>query len=86
MPIYEYECAACGQPAERFCEIAERKRQRCECGGRLEQVLRTPPQANVFKEQWVDLNGPGDRVLVTSNSQLREECRKRGKVILGETD
>jgi len=87
MPTYDYWCPACGRPAERRCEIAKRDAQECGCGSRLRRVL-SAPRLNLFGERefWLEGARPEGRVVVRSKRQLHEECRKRGKVVLGEME
>ena len=40
MPIYEYQCAACGQVVERWQKISEAPLQECAaCGGSLHKLI-----------------------------------------------
>jgi putative FmdB family regulatory protein len=40
MPIYEYQCAACGQVVERWQKISEAPLTACpQCGGGLEKLI-----------------------------------------------
>ncbi len=48
MPIYEYECEACGATVEAFQKMSDPPLERCErCGGRLRKLLH--PVAIHFK-------------------------------------
>jgi putative FmdB family regulatory protein len=40
MPIYEYQCAACGQVVERWQKIADAPLTECPaCGGSLHKII-----------------------------------------------
>ena len=40
MPIYEYQCAACGQVVERWQKISDSPLAECPgCGGRLHKII-----------------------------------------------
>ena len=39
MPIYEYQCAACGRVVEKWQKIAEEPLTTCSCGGSLSKLI-----------------------------------------------
>ncbi len=39
MPIYEYQCAACGQIVEKWQKISEEPLTTCSCGGSLNKLI-----------------------------------------------
>ncbi len=43
MPLYEYECQACGTRVEVLQKVSDEPLSRCErCGGRLERLVSAP--------------------------------------------
>ncbi len=39
MPIYEYQCAACGRVVEKWQKISEEPLTTCSCGGSLSKII-----------------------------------------------
>ncbi len=39
MPIYEYQCAACGRVVEKWQKISEEPLTTCSCGGSLSKLI-----------------------------------------------
>lgn len=39
MPIYEYECAKCGQTEEVFQKFGEEPLKKCSCGGKMRKLV-----------------------------------------------
>ena len=80
MPKYNYQCGKCGDVEEKYNTIADRKRGgKCKkCSNKREYVFRAIG-CNVSKFKPVDIeNLDIEPVHVTSRSQLKEECKKRG--------
>ena len=43
MPLYEYECDACGQRFEKIQKFSDPEVKKCpECGGKVEKLLSAP--------------------------------------------
>ena len=42
MPVYDFKCKETSEHTTRFCDIDERKDQRCNCGEALEQMISVP--------------------------------------------
>lgn len=87
MPTYQWECQVCSHNFDVTCMIAELKGvERCpKCGSPASRVF-VPVQVGGFKERTLELEGPGNRkgrVRISSVTQLKDECRKRGKIHTG---
>lgn len=41
MPLYQYECFACGKSFDRLLNMADRDGQRCDCGAEADRVITT---------------------------------------------
>lgn len=39
MPIYEYECARCGQVTEIFQRMSDEPLKKCQCGGSVKKLM-----------------------------------------------
>ncbi len=78
MPLYDYRCERCGEEWEKLKEIAEHETDPCpKCGQKGTQLLKMP-RVQTFKpflHSWLP-----KETLITSKSQLREECKKQGVV------
>ena len=43
MPLYEYECSACGQRFETIQKFSDKPMKKCpDCGGPVEQMISAP--------------------------------------------
>ena len=78
MPNYDYYCLGCDADFEEFATIKDRHMIKHQCGKLARLILRTPPNAAVFRAGFfphLDKNP----VYAGSKQQLKDECNKRDK-------
>lgn len=42
MPLYEYQCPACGRRVEKIQPVTAPETETCVCGGKMERLLSAP--------------------------------------------
>jgi len=80
MPLYDFECTACGKEVEIFCcinDLEQRKMDtRCpSCQCTVKQVIKAVRPGDWFREH-VNYDFDGTPIQVTSKRHYRELCRK----------
>lgn len=81
MPTYAYVCRRCNRQFDRTCGVDERNDQLCECGAKPERQWSSDYQVGGFKPRWVEIKG--ERVFVSTKSELVSACNQRGALHMG---
>ena len=78
--LYRWVCKECRAEVERVCDIADRDKQRCNCGGELHRVF-TPPQVMTFRPRFFDVAEQyGGGFHASSRSDLKAKLEARGLI------
>lgn len=76
MPLYDYECAACGHIQEEFKPYEDREGVCVKCGKQTKRIV-SAAKLDIFKEQAYEELGD-DAPVISSKQHLARECAKRG--------
>lgn len=77
MPIYDYECRACGHEVETWAGIEEMELP-CECGGTMIRLITTSYTVAPDLESYVEENLGPDPVRVKGKQHLERLMKERG--------
>ena len=78
MPIYDYECSACGSIVDVWAGIEETEKLHC-CGNWMRRLI-SAPNINPDFEPYMDENLGPDPILVKSKQHRRQLMSERGLV------
>lgn len=81
MPVHDFKCQHCLREFERYQSQLELKDfETCIfCDGKAKKVFRSS-RLSMFREGYYEIDDPGKDPYISSMSQLRDECKKRGLV------
>ena len=79
MPRYDYECEKCKRRWDSFNHIVDRDTEMC-CGQKASRILFSPTQTLDIFQPMVYTDICDTPLLISSKSQLREECKKHGVI------
>lgn len=79
MPIYQYQCPECNREWENLLSVADRGTERCrDCHALATQVFAAPAVHTWTPGYFYHLDTKP--IYIESKEQLRDECKKRGKI------
>lgn len=77
MPLYDFECTACGAVSEHLAAINE-KTMTCECGSTMRRLITTNYSVAGDLESYVESNLGHEPIRIKGRKHLEAEMKKRG--------